>query len=54
VRLALKDCKTLFMVPIQAKPGWCRYALDVPVPRLTALFRSLAPTKYEVEHVFDY
>jgi hypothetical protein len=51
---ALEDYKTLFMVPMQAKPGWCRYALDVPVPRLTALFRSLAPTKYEVEHVFDY
>ena len=51
---ALEEFPTLFTVPVQARPGWCRYALDVRVPRLTFLFRSLAPTKYEVEHVFDY
>jgi hypothetical protein len=51
---ALEEYNMLFMVPVQAKPGWCRYALDVRVPRLTALFRSQAPTKYKVEHVFDY
>jgi hypothetical protein len=51
---ALEGFKTLFTVPIQARPGWCRYALDVRVPRLTFLFRSLAQTRYEVEHVFDY
>jgi hypothetical protein len=54
VPFALGEFPTLFTVPIQARPGWCRYALDVRVPRLTFLFRSLAPTKYEVEHVFDY
>jgi hypothetical protein len=52
--LALEEFKTLFTVPIQANPGWCRHALDVRVPRLTFLFRSLAQTKNEVEHVFDY
>jgi hypothetical protein len=51
---ALGEFPTLFIVPIHARPGWCRYALDVGVPRLTFLFRSLAHTKYEVEHVFDY
>ena len=51
---ALEEFKTLFIVPIQVRPGWCRYALDVRVPRLTFLFHSLAPIKYEVEHVFDY
>jgi hypothetical protein len=51
---ALDEFPTLFTVPIQARPGWCRYALDVGVPRLTLLFRTLAQTKYEVEHVFDY
>lgn len=52
--LALEELQTLFTVPIQSKPGWCRYALDVRVPRLTALMRSLSKTTYEVEHVFDY
>jgi hypothetical protein len=51
---ALGEFKTLFTVPMQARPGWCRYALDVRVPRLTFLFRSLAGTKYDIEHVFDY
>ena len=51
---ALEEFKALFTMPIQARPGWCRYALDVRVPRLTFLFRSLSQTKYEVEHVFDY
>jgi hypothetical protein len=51
---ALEEFPTLFTLPVQARPGWCRYALDVRVPRLTFLFRGLAQTKYEVEHVFDY
>jgi hypothetical protein len=50
----LQEFKALFTVPIQARAGWCRYALDVRVPRLTFLFRSLSQTRYEVEHVFDY
>ncbi len=50
----LEAFPALFTVPLQSRPGWCRYALDVQVPRLTFLFRSLAKTTYEVEHVFDY
>jgi hypothetical protein len=50
----LQEFPAVFVVPIQARPGWCRYALDVRVPQLGFLFRSLAQTKYEVEHVFDY
>jgi hypothetical protein len=50
----LKEFPAVFVLPIQARPGWCRYALDVQVPRLNSLFRSLTRTKYEVEHVFDY
>jgi hypothetical protein len=51
---ALEGFHTLFIVPIQSRPGWCRYALDAPVPRLTSFVRSLSNTTYEVEHVFDY
>jgi hypothetical protein len=53
-RFAMDGFQTLFIVPIQSRPGWCRYALDVRVPRLTDLLRSLSKTTYEIEHVFDY
>lgn len=44
----------LFSVRLQTRPGWCRQGLDVAVPHLTDLLRSLKPGGPELEHVFDY
>jgi hypothetical protein len=52
--VAVEGSRTLFVVPIQSRQGWCRHALDVQVPRLASFVRSLSNATYEVEHVFDY
>ena len=44
----------LFKVPLRAKPGWQRVALDVAVPELTDLMRKLKATPVVLEHVYDY
>lgn len=44
----------LFKVPLRAKPGWQRVALDVPVPALLELMRRLSATPIVLEHVYDY
>jgi hypothetical protein len=44
----------LFSVPLQTKPGWCRQGIDVQVPHLADVLRSLKPGGPELEHVFDY
>jgi hypothetical protein len=44
----------VFEVPVGARPGWRRLALDVKVPTLTALIRGLETTGLQLEHVYDY
>lgn len=46
--------RTLFIVPIQSRPGWCRHALDMDMPHLTKFARNRSKATYEIEHVFDY
>jgi hypothetical protein len=45
---------TLFEVPIGAKPGWRRVALDVKVPSLLELMRGAERGGWVLEHVYDY
>jgi hypothetical protein len=44
----------LFEVPVGARPGWRRLALDVKVPGLTAAIREIERTGLVLEHVYDY
>jgi hypothetical protein len=44
----------LFAVPVGAKPGWQRLALDVKVRELTELIRTLDRSGMILEHVYDY
>jgi hypothetical protein len=44
----------LFSIPLQTTPGWCRQGLDVQVPQLADLLRSMKPGGPQLEHVFDY
>ncbi|MGH6814250.1 MAG: hypothetical protein ACREC6_00940, partial [Hyphomicrobiaceae bacterium] len=45
---------TLFEVPVAARPGWQRGALDVQVPALTAVIRDLERMGWVLDHVYDY
>jgi hypothetical protein len=44
----------LFELPVIARPGWRRLALDVKVPALTEVIRKLDQTGLVLEHVYDY
>lgn len=44
----------LFQVPVAARPGWQRLALDVKVPELLELLRSIQRSGLLLEHVYDY
>lgn len=44
----------LFEVPVGARPGWRRLALDVGVPGLTAAMREMERLGLVLEHVYDY
>jgi hypothetical protein len=46
--------KLLFEVPVAARPGWRRLALDVGVSELMALIRNLPASGMVLEHVYDY
>lgn len=46
--------KTLLKVPVRAKPGWQRHALDVDVGNLTRLVITLRERKLVLEHIYDY
>ena len=52
--IAIPGAAVLLSVPIRAKPGWKRVALDVRVDRLTALIGELARAGLVLEHVYDY
>lgn len=51
---AQPDAKILLTVPVAARPGWHRIAVDVKVPQLAAFLRSLAPAGLVLDHVYDY
>jgi hypothetical protein len=44
----------LFEVPVVARPGWRRLALDVKVKSLTDVIRKFDQTGLVLEHVYDY
>jgi hypothetical protein len=48
------NAKSLFVVPVQSRPGWTRYGFDVKVADLLAVIRQLKATGAELEHVYDY
>ena len=43
-----------FSIPIQSRPGWRRFGLDVPVSGLTRLIRDVEQQGAEFEHAYDY
>jgi hypothetical protein len=49
-----KGARLLFEVPVGARPGYVRRALDVGVPELMAAIRDLPATGQVLEHVYDY
>ena len=49
----LPGVRTIFATDVQARPGWQRLGLDVAVPQLSSLYRSL-PAGFVFEHVYDY
>ena len=44
----------LFEVPVQTRPGWRRFGLDVKVSSLASIIRQLGESGMELEHVYDY
>ncbi len=46
--------KRLFHVPLQARPGWQRHGIVVPVKELGALARAVKQGNAVFEHVYDY
>jgi hypothetical protein len=44
----------LFAVPVRARPGWRRVALDARVAELTGLIRQIKAANVVLEHVYDY
>jgi hypothetical protein len=49
-----KGARLLFEVPVGARPGFVRRALDVGVSDLMALIRNLPASGMVLEHVYDY
>lgn len=48
------DGQRLFLVPVQARPGWSRIGIDVKVANVLSGIRKLKDTGAELEHVYDY
>ncbi len=44
----------VLQVPVGARPGWQRLALDVKVPELLELLRTIQRSGLLLEHVYDY
>lgn len=44
----------LFSTRIQARPGWIRLGISLPVKELAAFMRGIKASKAEFEHVYDY
>lgn len=48
------DAEALFAVPVQARPGWVRRGLYLPVARLGGLVRDVRAAGGSFEHAYDY
>lgn len=48
------DSTSLFVTPIQARPGWRRIGVSTRVDALAQLIRQTLPPAMEFEHVYDY
>ncbi|MDO8332222.1 MAG: FAD-binding oxidoreductase [Fluviicoccus sp.] len=44
----------LFARPVLTQPGWQRVALDIDVPRLDEVVRTLDKTRTPIEHLYDF
>lgn len=53
-RLRLASVIELFQVPLQARPGWVRRGVMLPVDSLGSLARDVERSGAEFEHVYDY
>jgi hypothetical protein len=51
---ALPRTRELVGVPLQARPGWTRIGLSVPVRDLPAIMQSLQQAGIAFEHAYDY
>lgn len=52
--LSFPNAKPLFQIPLQAREGWIRQGIVVPVGELGALAKHVRGTNAEFEHVYDY
>lgn len=52
--LHLASIRELFRVPVQARPGWERRGIVLPVDMLGGLAREVQTAGGEFEHVYDY
>ncbi len=48
------NATTLFQVPLQAREGWMRYIVVVPVKDLGRLVRAVDRSNAIFEHAYDY
>jgi hypothetical protein len=53
-QLHLASTRELFRVPVQARPGWERRGIVLPVDMLGGLAREIQTAGGEFEHVYDY
>ena len=52
--LSFPNAKPLFQIPLQAREGWIRQGIVLPVGELGALAKHVQGTNAEFEHVYDY
>jgi hypothetical protein len=53
-QFAVPDAQKLFAVLVQARPGWQRIGLDVPVHRIGDAMRAATAEGGSFEHLYDY
>ena len=52
--LSFPNAKTLFQIPLQAREGWVRQGIVLPVGELGALAKHVQRANAEFEHAYDY
>ena len=52
--VTVENVDPVFSYPLQARPGWQRSGLDIPVSALGRIMAQLGKVGGEVEHVYDY